>query len=166
MAWFKINESFPESPRAIELSASAFRGWVEIGCWLAKHDADPGNISEHAIRFLLRGRGKASVLNELIEYGFLVPTADGYKFPQSHYGFDDLPPHAWRIEQPVVSRRKIPDEVRRAVYERDGYVCLICSATDDLTLDHIHPYSLGGADTYDNLRTLCRPCNSAKGARV
>ena len=32
--------------------------------------------------------------------------------------------------------------------------------------DAIHPYSLGGEDTFDNLQTLCRPCNSRKGARV
>lgn len=38
--------------------------------------------------------------------------------------------------------------------------------TEHLSLDHIHPYSLGGEDTLGNLQTLCRPCNSRKGARV
>lgn len=28
------------------------------------------------------------------------------------------------------------------------------------------PASIGGADTEDNLQTLCMPCNRAKGARV
>ena len=34
------------------------------------------------------------------------------------------------------------------------------------TRDHIFPRSLGGSDDLDNLRLLCRPCNSKKGARV
>ena len=64
------------------------------------------------------------------------------------------------------SRRHIPDSLRLAVYERDGWKCLHCSTPERLSLDHIHPYSLGGADTLENLQTLCRPCNSRKGAKV
>lgn len=64
------------------------------------------------------------------------------------------------------SRRHISDAIRHAVYARDGHACLHCGATSRLSLDHIYPYSLGGEDTLDNLQTLCRPCNSRKGARV
>lgn len=63
-------------------------------------------------------------------------------------------------------RAKIPDSLRLAVYERDGFACLHCGTTDALSLDHIHPWSLGGPDTIENLQTLCRSCNSRKGARV
>jgi hypothetical protein len=63
-------------------------------------------------------------------------------------------------------REKIPDALRRLIYERDEYRCVICGATEDLTLDHIFPWSLGGRDTEDNLRTLCRSCNCRKGASV
>ena len=63
-------------------------------------------------------------------------------------------------------RRHIPDDLRMAVYERDGFQCLHCGEVENLTLDHIHPYSLGGEDTFENLQTLCRSCNSRKGARV
>lgn len=63
-------------------------------------------------------------------------------------------------------RKKIPDALRLKVYERDGYACLHCGTTERLSLDHIHPFSLGGPDTFENLQTLCRPCNSRKGARV
>lgn len=63
-------------------------------------------------------------------------------------------------------RRKIPDAIRFSVYERDGYACLHCGTPERLSLDHIHPFSLGGEDTIDNLQTLCRSCNSRKGARV
>lgn len=63
-------------------------------------------------------------------------------------------------------RRHISDELRLAVYERDGYNCLHCGTNENLSLDHIHPYSRGGEDTLRNLQTLCRSCNSRKGARV
>jgi hypothetical protein len=64
------------------------------------------------------------------------------------------------------ARRHIPLAIRRAVMERDGYACVDCGAQHDLALDHIHPYSLGGPDTVENLRVLCRSCNSRKGAKV
>ncbi len=63
-------------------------------------------------------------------------------------------------------RAKIPRDLREAVYERDGEKCLHCGALDDLTLDHIVPWSTGGMDDITNLQTLCRPCNSRKGARI
>lgn len=63
-------------------------------------------------------------------------------------------------------RPAISADLRAAVYERDGHACLTCGTTTNLSLDHIHPYSLGGPDTFENLQTLCRSCNSAKGARV
>lgn len=63
-------------------------------------------------------------------------------------------------------RRKIPAEVREEVFRRDGHTCQRCGTGEELTLDHILPWSLNGSDHADNLQTLCRPCNSRKGARV
>lgn len=71
-----------------------------------------------------------------------------------------------RIEGPRRSRAKIPAAIRGAVYARDGFACLHCGAEENLTLDHIHPFSLGGNDEPANLQTLCRSCNSRKGARI
>jgi hypothetical protein len=64
------------------------------------------------------------------------------------------------------TRKRIPDALRMAIYDRDGWACLHCGETESLSLDHIHPHSLGGEDTLDNLQTLCRPCNSRKGTRT
>jgi len=67
---------------------------------------------------------------------------------------------------PPTKRDPIPVAVRFFVFERDGYRCVQCGAVEDLTIDHIYPKSLDGADTADNLQVLCRPCNCRKGARV
>lgn len=48
------------------------------------------------------------------------------------------------------------------VLARDGYVCAKCGGVAD-TIDHILPRSLGGGDTPDNLRAMCRRCNSSRG---
>lgn len=63
-------------------------------------------------------------------------------------------------------KERIPGPIRRAVYERDAYRCVICGTWLDLTLDHIVPESKGGQATVDNLQTMCRSHNSQKGARL
>lgn len=59
---------------------------------------------------------------------------------------------------------KIGAALRTQVYERDAYRCVNCGGFKDLTCDHKIPESKGGATTLDNLQTMCRPCNSSKGA--
>jgi 5-methylcytosine-specific restriction endonuclease McrA len=61
-------------------------------------------------------------------------------------------------------REPIPQEVRRAVFERDGGRCTQCGADFDLQYDHVIPVALGGATRVDNLQLLCGECNRAKGA--
>lgn len=66
-----------------------------------------------------------------------------------------------RRRRPVVS-----EEVRWRVHKRDNYRCQGCGAETRLTIDHRRPVSRGGTDDEGNLQTLCRSCNSGKGARV
>lgn len=63
-------------------------------------------------------------------------------------------------------RRLLPANLRWSIFRRDGHACLHCGSTIDLTIDHIHPVSLGGGDHPSNLQTLCRSCNCRKGAKV
>lgn len=61
----------------------------------------------------------------------------------------------------------ISKRTRQLVYERDGYRCVACGrAAKKLSLDHIYPKSLGGIAVFENLQTMCRPCNVRKGAQV
>lgn len=63
-------------------------------------------------------------------------------------------------------RTRIPAAIRAIVFERDGYACKRCGSQFDLSVDHILAWSLGGSDDPENLQTLCRSCNSRKGARI
>ena len=63
------------------------------------------------------------------------------------------------------SKRPIPEGLRWQVWLRDNFTCVVCGARRDLTVDHVKPESLGGTMELPNLQTLCRPCNSRKGAR-
>jgi len=67
--------------------------------------------------------------------------------------------------QPNV-KQAIPSNIRWEVWERDNFTCQHCGARAYLSVDHIHPESKGGDLTMDNLQTLCRSCNSRKGAKV
>ena len=62
--------------------------------------------------------------------------------------------------------RYIPKVIQREVYQRDQGQCSYtsaegkkCGERNFLELDHIHPWSLGGISTSENLRLLCRTHN-------
>ncbi|ASN19167.1 HNH endonuclease [Paenarthrobacter sp. YAF11_1] len=50
---------------------------------------------------------------------------------------------------------------RRGVLRRDGHRCAYCGKTAH-TIDHVHPKSRGGADSWENLVAACLKCNNAK----
>jgi 5-methylcytosine-specific restriction endonuclease McrA len=55
---------------------------------------------------------------------------------------------------------------RNLIMKRDGYKCLYCNSTENLTLDHIIPQSRGGDDSWENLVTCCGSCNVKKRNRT
>lgn len=63
-------------------------------------------------------------------------------------------------------RRHIPHSVVSEVYRRDGARCVICGSMENLQLDHIIPFSKGGADTAENLQILCQKCNLEKSNKI
>lgn len=66
----------------------------------------------------------------------------------------------WRRGQD--HRPTIRAYLRRAVYAADGHRCCWCGAVENLQIDHIRPWSLGGLNALWNLITLCRRCNKIK----
>lgn len=54
------------------------------------------------------------------------------------------------------------DEILRA----QGGRCLFCGSSQRLTVDHIVPLSRGGSNGQENVRVLCKTCNSRKGTKL
>lgn len=63
-------------------------------------------------------------------------------------------------------RPPIPREIVDAVYKRDGGRCVYCGSTENLQLDHIIPFSKGGATSVENLQLLCQKCNLEKSNKI
>ena len=70
----------------------------------------------------------------------------------------------------------------KRLYDRDNGICYLCGKVCDFndskyidgifivgnnypTVEHIKPISLGGSDTWDNIKLACLYCNSKKGNR-
>jgi 5-methylcytosine-specific restriction endonuclease McrA len=58
---------------------------------------------------------------------------------------------------------------RRNLFRRDRNTCQYCGrrrATEDLSIDHVVPRSLGGLATWENCVVACLRCNARKGNRT
>ena len=76
-------------------------------------------------------------------------------------------PFSTHIDSLIVAKfaknRSIPKDTRNNVKERDGYFCLKCGNTEDITMHHITPFSRGGMTEFGNLMILCKKCNQEQG---
>lgn len=140
------------------LSNKAQRTHIELMCIYTNHDRKEVLTAED-----LEPMHKGAI-RELKKAGLLSENA--LKRGEYHLAqyVDDV--EIFKRGPSPKTRQPIPASVRQEVYDRDGLACLHCGATEPLSLDHIYPWSLGGSDEPDNLQTLCRPCNSRKGAKL
>lgn len=99
---------------------------------------------------LPRKRGEALIFG-LLRDGHLI----------EHFGY--VP--AWPEPAPPEPRKGLHPPKKTRIFERDGWKCVYCGSTENLSLDHVKARSTGGGDEDSNLVTACRPCNSSKGNR-
>jgi hypothetical protein len=66
------------------------------------------------------------------------------------------------VEKESYRRERISEEVRIAVWRRDGGKCARCGSREKLEYDHIVPVSKGGGNTARNIELLCESCNRKK----
>lgn len=102
-------------------------------------------------------------------------TEDGWPIVTKNTGRDDLPVGVYVLEEDRQAHehdRKISDSVRVAVLTRDKFSCVECGwnramlSPDDprkmLELHHRKHHKDGGANTEENLETLCNVCHDDK----
>ena len=57
---------------------------------------------------------------------------------------------------------------RQAIKEANNYECIYCGEKHhehDLTIDHVHPRTMGGTNITSNCVPACRACNQSKGSQ-
>lgn len=114
-----------------------------------------------------------------------VPAAEIPSVAVEVPGYEDLGTHVpgavgrWKPAPGRLARTRL------AVFTRDGWKCRYCERViaprtdeersgrrapmdgwDYLELDHVHPYSMGGGFTVDNLAAACSPCNRSKSNQI
>ena len=152
MRRISLDVNFVEDWAVNNLSHGAFRLHLLALTYTKRFDLTV--LPDHVVPFLRRRiRVRRAAIDELVDNGvwFIDDDAGGYALANQH-----SPSSAYRPA--------IPLRLRWDVFVRDEQKCVICGATERLTLDHVIPFSKGGPDTLDNLRTLCRYCNSRRGA--
>jgi hypothetical protein len=157
MTIIEFNEGLHDSVPVVQAGTAAFGLWTRSVCYLVRHGTD-GRIPVEVIEEF----DGPSLVDRLISAGLFQPVEDGWiHVPNGRVSSNGRP--YWKVR---VSRLKVPDALRAKIFERDGWRCLRCGSAQDLEIDHIFPVALGGDNAESNLQTLCKSCNSSKGARV
>ena len=155
LPWVRLDTAFPLNPYLLAMlqEKEGHRAAFVYCCGLSySREHRTSNLIRASVLPLIHGRPADASL--LVQHDFWLPQQDGWLTDTC----------GLVVELPA--RPPIPRWLRELVYERDEWCCVECGSTDNLTLDHIYPWSLGGPVTEDNLQTLCKSCNSRKGARV
>jgi 5-methylcytosine-specific restriction endonuclease McrA len=94
----------------------------------------------------------------------MIETYDGIKIRSISRSFPM--PSVVRLDRYIKAPRKRILLTRKNVLIRDGHTCCYCGAVKGpMTVDHIIPKNMGGADTWENLACACDRCNNMKGNR-
>jgi 5-methylcytosine-specific restriction endonuclease McrA len=154
-----------------ERKAAADRAWQE---------ANPEKVAEYRRRTRQAHKAERAAYNR----GWIQNNAERSQAYHKQYRADNRDKltesrRAWR--EANKSKVLAYDRDRRArVRNQVGYIkpgyweavlrfyggkCLKCGTTEDLTLDHVIPLSLGGLHELRNFQILCGSCNYSKQAR-
>jgi hypothetical protein len=127
------------------------------------------DFTAHLPIFKAKSRAICPYCHQFITQGSVIVRLDEPATPLSLDGR-----FCWRTEMPYYyDGRTISMHPRdyahwhcykEVLIEFGGY-CWYCESEIELTIDHIKPTSLGGADTPGNITVACRSCNSSKGTK-
>ena len=189
MAWIRIKHTLTEHYRILNLAEQLFNEdqasavGIIICLWMW--------VSEQSAKGLCRvncakiGIYKGSTLADLSSYSAgEISNAIGYEGNPKEL-IDALVKTEWLTDKWIlqshdriigyantseqisrIRNRRMQHAPRNAIYQRDNYRCVYCGSQNNLTLDHVFPFSKGGQETLNNLVTCCRSCNSRKQDRT
>jgi len=146
------------------------QSWVPLDVWSLKK----------AITLLFKaeedGTPKAKIIKYSVEEVGAFSWSDWAKLvPSDKESILKSPDNKFKIPEIIVLQgcNRFPKPKssfsRRAIYQRDGNQCMYCGAkpgTSELSIDHIHPTSRGGKNTWENVCLCCTKCNGRKGNKT
>jgi predicted transcriptional regulator len=157
----------PKRPRAARVTPEMFANPIfgsrplthrEAYVWLCIHS--PVQLSRRQLAKIWHWQSSTvdRLLKKLIAHGLIQSTAvAGRSVPT-------ITAVQWRT---VTPRFEIAAdswaELRQQVFKRDGFKCVYCGGTEQLSCDHSTPITRGGLTIISNLVTACKACNSSKG---
>lgn len=77
-------------------------------------------------------------------------------------------PYVLTGDEHYLDLRCFPEDIKLAVWERQGHKCAICGKEFDMEFmegDHIVPWKKGGRTEVSNCQMLCMECNRRKGSK-
>lgn len=116
-------------------------------------DIPHDDVVDYVFKYFPKARDPWRAVRKLYEEGYLIQVRKGvYRREPGYKG--------------VISEEPFPPKVKKAIFKRDNYRCVVCGNGlhngYDIHADHITPRSKGGKSTINNGQTLCSEHNLMK----
>lgn len=167
--WIKMRCNLWDDPRVsriCELTDEGEAAVVGALYWLwatADQHTESGVLMGLTLRQIDRKTGVNGFGQALCEVGWIADHPEGVSVSKVDSLGREL--YILGIDRPRVGAFHWK-QVRREVFQRDGWRCVYCGSEFRLECDHVHPLALGGTNSISNLATACFACNRSKGAKA
>lgn len=141
------------------------KNWVPIDTWTVRR----------AFKALFAGTAKFLdtsdehlTLHEF-ETWVKLPVQEGHPFIETWNSAIPAPEVIVLMAGINSKRRHVMTFSRRHLAKRDHHTCQYCGQQkvgEEMTIDHVHPRSLGGKSSWTNCVLACWDCNSQKGDKT
>lgn len=168
--WFRLYDDAINDPKVLRMPDALKWHWVAILCVASKNKGVLPPIHDIALGLRISLKKATAIVDDLVARE-LLDNIDGMFLPhnwsgrqyQSDSSAERVKRHrAKRAATGLISQWTAPKALRQQVYERDGFACVYCGSTEQLSLDHRTPEIRGGSHEAANLATACLACNGAK----
>lgn len=174
--WIRLYREALHDPKIVTLSDRQHRAWHN--CLLIADDTGylPA-MRDIAVHLRMSAQDAEQLIAELIDAELIDPAVvNGVRTYRLHgwekrqYTSDSS---AGRMQRYRSKRRAsgLPilgdySKFKPVLIERDGPLCVYCSSSEKIVVDHMVPIALGGTDDLDNLALACKACNAGKAGRT
>jgi hypothetical protein len=177
MVWVKVDDDFPQHPKARKAGPVGMALWLAGLCY-SSHYLTDGLVPVEVLSGLLPLEKKemTRTVDKLVFSGLWSVAEGGYEIHD--YLQYQMSKQEVLMQRQVAQRRGAMNRdvnLTAAIRSRDGDHCRYCGITVNWkdrksptggTYDHVVPISKGGDESLANIVVACRGCNMSKGPRT